>query len=142
MERKDKLIMNVNIVVLCGRLTRDITVSYTPSQVAVAEFSMAINKTWKNQVGEKQEKVCFVDCKCFSKQAEVLAKYVGKGDQLFVRGELVLDTWQAQDGTNRSKHRVIVENFQFMGSPKDKPQGQPQEPQQAKPDVGDGDVPY
>ena len=108
--------MNVNIVILCGRLTRDITISYTPSQVAVADFSIAINKTWKNQAGEKQEKVCFVECKCFSKQAEILAKYVKKGDHLFIRGELEFETWETHDGTKRSKHKVRVDNFTFLES--------------------------
>ena len=131
-----------NKVILLGNMTRDPQLSYTPNQTAVVEFGIATNRNWTGQDGTKQEEVLFVDCVMYGKRASAIREYCSKGDPLLAEGRLKLDTWQAQDGTNRSKHRVIVENFQFMGSPKDKPQGQPQEPQQAKPDVGDGDVPY
>ncbi|KKK82630.1 hypothetical protein LCGC14_2801450, partial [marine sediment metagenome] len=62
--------------------------------------------------------VCFTECKMFGKRAEVINKYLHKGDQLFVEGRLKFDSWQAQDGSNRSKLRVMVENFEFLGNKK------------------------
>ncbi len=107
---------NYNKVILMGNLTRDPELSYLPSQTPVAEFGLAINRVWTGQDGQKQESTCFVDCRAFGKQAETLNKYMSKGSPIFVEGRLDLDTWTAQDGSKRSKHRVTVERFQFLGS--------------------------
>jgi single-strand DNA-binding protein len=107
--------MNVNMVTLAGRLTRDVKLSYLPSQTAVAEIGLAINKHFKKQDGSKGEKTCFVDCRCFGKRAEVINKYFKKGDEIFITGSLEFDSWDGKDGTKRSKLRVFVENFEFVG---------------------------
>ena len=105
-----------NKVHLIGNLTRDVQLKYLPSQTAVAEFGMAINRTYTKD-GEKREEVTFVDCTAFGKQAEVLNQYVGKGRPLFVEGRLKYDTWEdKQGGGKRSKLSVVVENFQFLGT--------------------------
>ena len=109
---------NYNKVILLGRLTRDPQLTYTPTHTAVVDFGMATNRQWKGQDGSQREEVCYVDCRMFGKRAEVINKYVHKGDQLFVEGRLKFDSWQAQDGTKRSKLRVNVENFEFMGGGK------------------------
>ena len=105
---------NLNKVMLMGNITRDLAMQYLPSNTPVVDFGIAVNRTWTGQDGVKKEEVTFVDCVAFGKQAEILAKFKKKGDPLFVDGRLKLDQWQAQDGTNRSKLRVIVENFQFL----------------------------
>lgn len=105
--------MNVNMIILAGRLTRDIQLSFTPNQVEVAEFGMAINKKYKDK-----ETVCFVDCVAFQKNAVNINKYLKKGDALFVSGELQLDTWE-KDGQKRSKHKVLVQSFEFVGGKKE-----------------------
>jgi len=133
---------NYNKIIIVGHLTKDPQLSYTPQQTAVVEFGIAANRGWTGQDGTKQEEVLFVDCVMYGKRASAIREYCSKGDPLLVEGRLKLDTWQAQDGTNRSKHRVIVENFTFMGSPKDKPHGRSQEQQQARPDVGEDDIPF
>lgn len=134
---------NYNKIIIIGHMTRDPQLSYTLNQTAVCEFGIATNRNWTGQDGQKQEEVLFVDCVCYGKRSTAIREYCSKGDPLLIEGRLKLDTWQAQDGINRSKHRVIVENFQFMGSPKDKPQGQQQGSQQANPDVGeDLDIPF
>jgi single-strand DNA-binding protein len=89
--------------------------AYLPSQTAVVEFGMAMNRKWKTQQDEQREEVCFVDCKCFGKQAETLNKYVSKGSALLVDGRLHFDQWEDKDGNKRSKLRVIVEHFTFLG---------------------------
>ena len=120
-----------NRLILMGHLTRDPQLSYLPSQVAVCDFGIATNRKWSGQDGNKQEEVCFVDCKMFGKRAEVIQKYSLKGDLLLVEGRLRLDTWKDADGNNRSKHRVIIDNFEFMST------GEPKPKEQAKPEVED-----
>ena len=88
--------------------------SYLPSNTAVVEFSIATSRTFRKQDGSQGEEVCFTDCQMFGKRAEVINKYLHKGDPIFVEGRLKLDQWQAQDGSKRSKLRVFVENFEFV----------------------------
>lgn len=107
---------NYNKVLLIGNLTRDPQLSYLPSQMAVVDFGLAVNRTWTSKDGEKKESTCFIDCRAFGKTAETISKYLSKGRPVFVEGRLDYDTWTAQDGTKKSKHRVTVDNFQFLGS--------------------------
>ena len=105
-----------NKVMLIGNLTRDPQLSYLPSQTAVVDFGLAVDRKYTGKDGEKKESVCFVDCRAFGKQAETINKYLSKGRPVFVEGRLDFDSWTGQDGTKKSKHRVTVENFQFLGS--------------------------
>ena len=106
---------NFNKVMLMGNLTRDPQLSYTPNQTAVVDFGMAVNRRWTGQDGQSRDETCFVDCRMFGRRAEVVNKYCKKGNPLFVEGRLTFDSWQAQDGSKRSKLRVTVENFEFIG---------------------------
>ena len=108
---------NLNKIFLMGNLTRDPQLSYLPSQTAVVEFGLAVNRRWRSKEGENREETMFVDCRAFGRQAENINKYLSKGRPLFLEGRLTFDSWTAQDGTKRSKHRVTVESFQFLGSP-------------------------
>ncbi len=103
-----------NKILLMGNLTRDPQLSYTPSQTAVVDFGLAVNRRWTSRDGEKKEETCFVDCRAFGRIAENINKYMSKGRPVFIEGRLSFDTWTAQDGSKRSKHRVTVENFQFL----------------------------
>jgi len=114
-----------NKVLLMGNMTRDPQLSYTPSQTAVVDFGLAVNRRWTGQDGTQKEDVCFVDCRAFGKQAETINKFLTKGRAVFIEGRLTYDTWTAQDGAKRSKHRVTVEGFQFL-------------PGQGGPDQGSG----
>ena len=106
---------NYNKVLLIGNLTRDPQLSYLPSQTAVVEFGLAVNRQWTGKDGQKKESTCFVDCQAFAGRAETINKYLKKGSPLFVEGRLDFDQWTAQDGSKRSKHRITVEGFQFLG---------------------------
>ncbi len=112
-----------NKVLLLGNLTRDPQLKYTPSQTAVVEFGLATNRKWKDQSGQQRDETCFVDCVSFGKPAETLNKYMSKGKSLFVEGRLTFESWTAQDGSKRSRLRVTVENFQFIGTPDQKSSG-------------------
>jgi len=104
-----------NKVLLIGNLTRDPQLTYTPNQTPVVEFGLATNRKWTGQDGSQREETCFVDCRSFGRQAETINKYLSKGRPVFVEGRLTYDSWTAQDGSKRSRLRVTVENFQFLG---------------------------
>ncbi len=107
---------NYNKVILIGNLTRDPQLSYLPNnQTPVVEVGIAVNRTWRGQDGQQREETTFVDCRCYGRQAEVLNQYMRKGRPLMIEGRLQLSQWEAQDGSKRSKLRVIIENFQFLG---------------------------
>lgn len=114
---------NLNKVFLMGNLTRDPEMRYTPSNTAVVDFGLAVNRTWRNQQGEQQEETTFVDCTAFARTAEVINQYLQKGRPLFIEGRLRLERWQAQDGTNRSKLSVVVDRFEFLDSRRDSDNG-------------------
>ena len=107
---------NYNKVILMGNLTRDPQLSYLPSQTPVVEIGLAVNRRWKDQQGQQREDTCFIDCRCFGRQAEIINQYMKKGRPLLVEGRLDLDQWEAQDGSKRSKHRVFIERFSFVDS--------------------------
>ena len=105
-----------NKVILMGHLTRDPEGAQLPSGTSVTEFSLAVNRRWKDAQGNPREEVLFIECTAFGKLADALAKYLTKGKPIHIEGHLKLDSWEAQDGTKRSKVRVIVEQFRFVDS--------------------------
>jgi len=105
-----------NKVILVGNLTRDPQLSYLPSQTPVVELGLAVNRRWRGQDGQQRESTCFIDCRAYGKQAETLNQYVRKGNPILIEGRLDFDTWQGQDGQRRSKHRIFIERFQFLGA--------------------------
>ena len=105
-----------NKVILVGNLTRDPQMRYLPSQQAVCEFGLAVNHRWKTPDGQQREEVCFVDCDLFGRQAETFNQYMSKGKPVLVEGRLKFDQWEGKDGTKRSKHRVSVDRFVFLGA--------------------------
>ena len=104
-----------NQVILLGNLTRDVELKHTPSNQAVANIGLAMNRQYQTRDGERREETTFVDCEAWGRQAEVMAQYLSKGRPVFIQGRLKLDTWQDQQGQNRSKLKVVIENFQFVG---------------------------
>ena len=106
---------NYNKVILMGNLTRDPQLSYLPSQTPVVEIGLAVNRKWKGQDGQKREEACFVDCRAYGKQAEVMNQYLSKGRCVLIDGRLQFSAWEDKEGNKRSKLRVVVENFQFVG---------------------------
>ncbi len=105
-----------NKVLLMGNLTRDIELRYTPSNQAVANIGLAVNRTYKSKDGQNVEETTFVDCDAWGRTAEVMSQYLSKGRPVFIEGRLKLDQWQDKDGGNRSKLKVVIENFHFVDS--------------------------
>jgi len=106
---------NFNQVILMGNLTRDPSLSYTPSKTAVVEFGLGVNRKWKRDDGSQGEEVLFVECQVFGKRAEVISKHFEKGSPIFVQGRLKLEQW-TKDDKKHSRIRVIVERFEFIKS--------------------------
>jgi single-strand DNA-binding protein len=135
---------NLNKVMLMGNLTRDPELRYTPNNTPVVNLGLAVNRRWRNQQGEVQEETTFVDCEAWSRAAEVINQYLRKGRPVFIEGRLKLDQWQDKDGQNRSKLKVIVENFQFTDSPaggQEQPSATGQAPRQAGGEAAQTDRP-
>ncbi len=107
---------NYNKVLLLGNLTRDVELRYTPNNTQVANIGIAVNRRYKGGDGEFKEETTFVDCEAWGRTAEVMSQYLSKGRPVFLEGRLKLDTWQDQQGNNRSKLKVVIENFQFVDS--------------------------
>ena len=107
---------NLNKVMLMGNLTRDPEVRYTPKGTAVSDISLAINRNFSTDDGTKREETTFVEITFWGRQAEVIGEYMKKGRPLYVEGRLQLDQWEDKtSGQNRSRLKIVGENFQFLG---------------------------
>jgi single-strand DNA-binding protein len=106
---------NFNKVILMGNLTRDIELRNISESTTVANIGLAVNRKFKTAGGEQREETAFVDCEAFGRTADVMAKHLSKGDPVLIEGRLKLDQWQDQQGQNRSKLKVVVESFSFVG---------------------------
>ena len=105
---------SLNKVFLIGNLTRDPELRYIPSGQAVTTFSIAVNRTYNSQNGEKKEEVSFIRIVVWARRAEVCNEYLKKGSPVFVEGRLQSRSWEAQDGSKRSTLEVIASNVQFL----------------------------
>ena len=108
-----------NKVILMGNLTRDPELRVTPKGTSVCQLGLAVNRTYRDSDGNNREDVTFVDIDVFGRQAEVVAKYMSKGKPILVEGRLQLDSWESKTGEKRNKLKVVLENFQFVGSRSD-----------------------
>ena len=106
---------SLNKVMLIGNLTRDPEVKYTPKGTALADLRLAVNRRFKSSEGESREEVTYLDVVVWDKRAEVIAKYLRKGDPIFIEGRLQMEQWEdKQTGQKRSKVSVVAENFEFL----------------------------
>ncbi len=103
-----------NKVLLIGNLTRDPELRYVPSGTAVATFTIAVNRVYTSQAGEKKEEVSFIRIVVWGRRAEVCGEYLSKGSPVFIEGRLQSRSWEGQDGQKRSTMEVIADNVQFL----------------------------
>ena len=107
---------SLNKVMLIGNLTRDPEVRYTPKGTAVTDIGLAVNRNYSTDSGERREETTFVDVTLWGRQAEIAGQYMKKGRPIYIEGRLQMDTWQdKQTGQNRSRLKVVGDNFQFLG---------------------------
>lgn len=106
----------LNRVVLIGRLTKDPELRYTPSGVAVATFTLAVDRNFKNSNGERDTD--FIPCVVYRQLAELCSEYLSKGKLASVDGRMQVRSFEGQDSQRRWVTEVIAENVQFL-SPKE-----------------------
>ena len=133
-----------NKVILLGNLTRDPEVRYTPNGSAVANFSIAVNRKYK-QGEETKEEVGYLDIVVFGKSAENCGQYLGKGDSVLIDGRLQQRRWEDKEtGQKRSKVEVAAQSVTFM--PKRTSSGQSAAPDSADHGepvpVDEGEIPF
>ncbi len=102
----------MNKVILIGRLTRDPELRYTSSNVPSATFSLAVDRTFTNQNGEREAD--FINIVVWRKQAENVKNYLTKGSQVAIDGRIQTRSYDAQDGTKRYVTEVVADNVQFL----------------------------
>lgn len=106
---------NFNKVILAGNLVRDPELRVTERGLSICKFGMAVNRTWRDANGSEQEDTTFVDVDAFGKTADVIARYCGRGNPLLVEGRLKMDSWVSQSGEKKTRLKVVLESFQFVG---------------------------
>ncbi len=122
----------INRVVLIGRLTKDPDLRYTPNGIPVSTITLAVNRTYTNQQGERE--VDFINCVVWRKQAENVANYLNKGSLVGVDGRLQTRNYEAQDGRRVYVTEVVAESVQFL-EPKN---SRTNAPEKDEPFPGDG----
>ena len=151
---------SLNKVMLIGNHTRDPEIKYTPKGPPIAQIGLAVNRTWSNEAGQKQEETTFVDIEFFGRNAEIAGEYLKKGRPAYIEGRLKLDSWEdKQSGQKRSRLKVIGESLLLLGSregggsggqdePRPRSQGAPNRmpPPKTAPDpdldAADDDIPF
>ena len=103
-----------NQVILMGNLTRDPELKAIPSGQSVVSFSLALNRSYKDQSGEWKEATDYVDVTAWGPLAERVAQYCQKGKQVLVNGRIQSRSWE-QDGQKRSKVEVLAQDVTFLG---------------------------
>lgn len=122
----------LNNISLVGRLTKDVELRYTPSNVAVATFTLAVNRTFKNENGEREAD--FINCVMWRQQAENLANWAKKGALIGVTGRIQTRSYDNQQGQRVYATEVVAETFQLLESKGQGNQGQQRQTQQQAPD--------
>ena len=102
----------INNVVLVGRLTRAPELRYTPSNVAVATFSLAVNRNFKNQAGDREAD--FINCMIWRKPAELLSEWCKKGNLVAITGRIQTRSYENQQGQRVYVTEVVAESFQLL----------------------------
>lgn len=104
----------INRVVIVGRLTKDPDLRYSPSGVPVTRFTVAVNRAFTNQQGEREAD--FINCIAWRKQAENLANYMRKGNLVGIDGRIQTGSFEGQDGKRVYTFEVVADSIQFLES--------------------------
>jgi len=107
---------SLNRVQLIGNLTRDPELRYTPQGTAVCSFSIATNRNWTTDTGEKKDEVEFHRIVAWAKLAELCSQFLVKGRKVFVEGRLTTRSWTAQDGTQKQTTEIVISDMILLDS--------------------------
>lgn len=103
--------MDLNRATILGRLTRDPEVRNTTSGKSVATLSVATNRVWSDDGGNRQEQSEFHNCVLWGKLADIAAQYLSKGRRVYVEGRIQTRDWAGQDGVKRYRTEIVVDNL-------------------------------
>ena len=154
--------MSLNKCMIIGNLGRDPEMRYTPSGQAVTQFTVAVNRNYKDQQGERQEETEWFRIVAWGQQAEFAAEYLRKGAKVYIEGRLQTRQWEGQDGQKRYTTELVANTIQNLerrprddagsqgdagGSqearPRPQPSGQrPQAEQSEQPEPDYDDLPF
>ena len=108
--------MSVNKVILVGRLGKDPEVRYASSGVAVCNFTMATNRTYKDKQGERKDETEWHRVAAFGRTAEICGEYLKKGSQIYIEGRLQTRKWQDKDGNDRWSTEIVTDTMRMLDS--------------------------
>ncbi|MCP3957860.1 MAG: single-stranded DNA-binding protein [bacterium] len=138
----------INRVFLLGNLGRDPEVRSTTSGSAIATFSMATSRRWRDSGGERQEQTEWHNVVCFGRLAEVAGQYLARGRQVFIEGRLQTRSWEdRQTGERRYRTEVVCQKLQMLGPRGDDGAGAPESSyvvvvEDRGPEPDDDDIPF
>lgn len=135
---------SLNKCMFIGNLTKDPEMRFMPNGDAVANFSIAVNESYKDKDGNKVDKAEFVNLVAYRKLAEIIGEYIKKGSPMYIEGRLQTRKWQDKEGKDRYTTEIIAEQMQMLGG---KPTGesvsqQPKTSKASEQDDFDDDIPF
>jgi len=111
---------DLNLHQVIGRLGKDVDVRYTSAGKAVASFSVATSKSWKNkESGQKEEKTSWHNITAFGKLGEICGEYLRKGSQVYIAGESETDEYTDKEGVKRYSTKIIARDMKMLGGKTD-----------------------
>ena len=108
--------MDLNKVMLIGRLTRDPEVKTTPQGVTVTTFGLATGRVWKDAQGNQQDKTEFHNIVAWRRLGEICAQYLSKGRQIYIEGHLQTRSWETEPGKKQYRTEVVADNMIMLGT--------------------------
>lgn len=130
----------LNKIIIMGRLTRDPELRRTQSGTAVTSFTMAVDRDFKSQSGEKETD--FIDVVAWRNTGEFAAKYLAKGRMAAVEGRIQVRDWQDKEGNRRKSVEVVADNVYFADSKRDSKPQESRDDQEFDEIEDDGDFPF
>lgn len=115
--------MDLNKIMIIGRLTRDPETRTIPSGQTVATFSVATSRTWKDQSGQQQSQTEYHNVVAWRRLAEICAQYLKKGRQVYIEGHVQTRSWEDQAGVKKYRTEVVADNMIMLGSGQGQGQG-------------------
>lgn len=136
----------LNKVILIGRLGKDPETRFMPNGEAVCNFSVATSESWKDQSGQRQERVEWHNITMYRRLAEIAGQYLKKGSQVYLEGRIQSRKYEGKDGIERTAYEIIVNEMKMLGGGNDGQQAQAETPTpphrqaQAAPAAPDEDI--
>ena len=137
--------IGVNKVILIGRTGADTELKYTSNGKAVANFSLAINDSFKNGDGEQKERVEWVRCVAWGRLAEICGEFLIKGARAYAEGRLQTRKYDDREGNEHTVSEVVVRQLRFLGGPGNgngKAEQSTRPPESSEPEIDDSDIPF